>query len=111
MREVNLSFNSLDENKKSLLMSWINENFIPIEHINTRTLGSYALKHIAENSIGFYISESQFIVAMQKCGFKSSLDFVLEDDEELTRGAKASFNISSKSNAIKLYMNDNALVC
>lgn len=52
----------------SLVFGWIHYHISPAGKTDTRH-SSYALKHMVENDIGYYITNNQFKDAMLLCGY------------------------------------------
>ena len=70
---------TLNEEQKNILNEWINERIKPFVlesgWIPKRNPTSYTFKHIAEKSLGFYVSNLDFKVAMAMSDIKSDGDF------------------------------------
>ena len=56
-----------DEGKS--VIHWIDDNLLPIKTVN-HSHTSYGLKHIMENDIDLYVTNSQFKEAMLICGYE-----------------------------------------
>ena len=62
-----LSDLSFEDREK--VISWINENILPIASPN-RKHTSYGIKHIIQSDLGIYLTNNQFKDAMLECGFE-----------------------------------------
>lgn len=85
----------LRENAEAVeqVREWLVEHIEPRKSINT-DLGSYTLKHLAENSLGFYVANGELIAAAIIAGF----GYRREDGTS----PNATFAMSSRSvNAIR----------
>lgn len=77
---------TLNDRRKAQLCEWISANLEPTKTINRRHT-SYGLKHLAENRLGFYVSNDDMKAAMLACGFEA------KQVSELN----CSYNISERS--------------
>ena len=85
-------FDKLPDERKKLLLDWIDTNLYPIQGFNTNHT-SYGLKHRIKfpEGIDHYFYNGEFKGAMLKCGFK------VKDKDALNWV----FNISQKSPGLK----------
>ncbi|ARC60462.1 hypothetical protein SFC27_05595 [Bacillus licheniformis] len=78
------AFDYLTPGEQKHLTSWIETNLKPTKTFNDRRT-SYGLKHLFEDTGGFYIGNGAFKGAMIKCGFKakdeSALNWVFNVSE------------------------------
>lgn len=59
----------LSDGERERVISWINENLLPIASPNGKHT-SYGIKHIIQKEIGIYLTNNQFKDAMLECGFE-----------------------------------------
>ena len=61
-------FYDMPEEEQQRLYAWVLENVAPRKA--TRPVSSYWRKHVAEKSIGFYVSNGELKGAMREAGFE-----------------------------------------